>query len=51
MKVALVVLALVAAALAANTLVVDSRTRPAMARGGGEFPNQQRAHRVACLCN
>jgi pimeloyl-ACP methyl ester carboxylesterase len=37
MKIALVVLALIAAALAANTLVVDSRTRPAMARSGGRI--------------
>jgi pimeloyl-ACP methyl ester carboxylesterase len=37
MKVALVVLALIAAALAANTFIVDSRTRPAMARSGGRI--------------
>jgi pimeloyl-ACP methyl ester carboxylesterase len=37
MKIALVILALIAAALAANTLVVDSRTRPAMARSGGRI--------------
>ncbi len=37
MKSALVILALLAAALAANTLVVDSRTRPAMARSGGRI--------------
>jgi pimeloyl-ACP methyl ester carboxylesterase len=37
MKVALVVLALIAAALVANTLIVDSRTRPAMARSGGRI--------------
>jgi pimeloyl-ACP methyl ester carboxylesterase len=37
MKVALVVLALIAAALFANTLIVDSRTRPAMARSGGQI--------------
>jgi hypothetical protein len=35
MKAALAVLALIIAALVANTLVVDSRTRPAMARSGG----------------
>jgi pimeloyl-ACP methyl ester carboxylesterase len=37
MKVALIVLALIAAALVANTLIVDSRTRPAMARSGGRI--------------
>jgi pimeloyl-ACP methyl ester carboxylesterase len=37
MKVVLVILALIAAALAANTLVVDSRTRPATARSGGRI--------------
>jgi pimeloyl-ACP methyl ester carboxylesterase len=37
MKVALVILALIAAALVTNTLVVDSRTRPAMARSGGRI--------------
>jgi pimeloyl-ACP methyl ester carboxylesterase len=37
MKVALVVLALIAAALVANTLIVDSRTRSAMARGEGRI--------------
>src|ERR1700722_825448 len=37
MKIALVILALIAAALSANTLVVDSRTRPAMARSGGRI--------------
>jgi pimeloyl-ACP methyl ester carboxylesterase len=37
MKAALVILALVAAALVANTLIVDSRTRPAMARSGGRI--------------
>jgi hypothetical protein len=37
MKAALIVLALIAAALVANTIVVDSRTRPAMARSGGRI--------------
>jgi pimeloyl-ACP methyl ester carboxylesterase len=37
MKVALIILALIAAALTANTLIVDSRTRPAMARSGGRI--------------
>jgi pimeloyl-ACP methyl ester carboxylesterase len=37
MKFALAVLAFIAAALAANTLAVDSRTRPAMARSGGRI--------------
>jgi pimeloyl-ACP methyl ester carboxylesterase len=37
MKAALVVLALIAAALAVNTFVVDSQTRPAMARSGGRI--------------
>jgi pimeloyl-ACP methyl ester carboxylesterase len=37
MKVALVILALVTAALTTNTLVADSRTRPAMARSGGRI--------------
>jgi pimeloyl-ACP methyl ester carboxylesterase len=37
MRVILGILALIAAALAANTLVVDSRTRAAMARSGGRF--------------
>jgi pimeloyl-ACP methyl ester carboxylesterase len=37
MKPALVILTLIAAALAANTFVVDSRTRPAMARSGGRI--------------
>jgi pimeloyl-ACP methyl ester carboxylesterase len=37
MKAALIILALGAAALVANTLIVDSRTRPAMARSGGRI--------------
>jgi pimeloyl-ACP methyl ester carboxylesterase len=37
MKAVLVILVLIAAALAANTLIVDSRTRPAMARSGGRI--------------
>ena len=37
MKVALIILALIAAALTANTLIVDLRTRPAMARTGGRI--------------
>jgi hypothetical protein len=37
MRVILGILALIAAALAANTLVVDSRTRAAMARSGGRI--------------
>ena len=37
MKATLVVLALVAAALAANTFLVDSRTRPAAPRSGGRI--------------
>jgi pimeloyl-ACP methyl ester carboxylesterase len=37
MKIALVIVALIAAALAANTLIVDSQTRPAMARSGGHI--------------
>jgi pimeloyl-ACP methyl ester carboxylesterase len=37
MKAVLVILVLIAAALVANTLIVDSRTRPAMARSGGRI--------------
>jgi pimeloyl-ACP methyl ester carboxylesterase len=37
MKAALIVLALLAAALVANTLIVDWRTRPATARSGGRI--------------
>jgi pimeloyl-ACP methyl ester carboxylesterase len=37
MKAVVVILALVAAALTANTLIVDSRTRTAMARSGGRI--------------
>jgi pimeloyl-ACP methyl ester carboxylesterase len=37
MKAALIVIALIAAALAANTLIVDSRTRPTVTRSGGRI--------------
>jgi pimeloyl-ACP methyl ester carboxylesterase len=37
MKIALVILALIAAALAANTFIVDSRTRSAMSRSSGRI--------------
>jgi pimeloyl-ACP methyl ester carboxylesterase len=36
-KAVLVILVLIAVALVANTLIVDSRTRPAMARSGGRI--------------